>query len=208
MRLSLVSPRSIDTFDTLWAAIRQCWCSSWSPGGVDYARRMHIDLKPASMAIIVQEMVPAERSGVIFSVDPLTGNPWRFVLNATFGLAQDLVAGDSPADQFVLDWDAGKILERKIAEKQMMLLADKSGLETVNLPFGKRRVPSLTGQMIKQLWQLALRLDRAFDRRVDVEWGFDKQTKLCSPSKRVCLGKGNPLRRFRWPVPLPAKRAK
>lgn len=160
----------VSSIDALWEAIRQCWCSAWSPGAIDYAHKMGLSLKPALMAVIVQAMVPANCSGVIFSVDPLTGNPWRFVLNATFGLAQDLVGDGAPADQFVLAWDTGAILERKVAEKQTILLAGEGGVKAVDLPSDKRREPSLRDQIIRQLWQLALRLDQAFDQPVDIEW--------------------------------------
>jgi phosphohistidine swiveling domain-containing protein len=160
----------VTSIETLWTAIRQCWCSAWSPGAIDYARKLEINLIPASMAIIVQEMVPAKCAGVIFSVDPLTGNPWRFVLNATFGLARDLVAAGTAADQYVLSWDTGEILEQKLAEKETMLLVDENGVKTVDLPHDKRHISSLPDRMIQQLWQLALRLDHAFDRRVDIEW--------------------------------------
>lgn len=160
----------VASIEALWEAIRRYWCSAWSPGAIDYARKLDISLTPAAMAIIVQALVPAESSGVIFSVDPQSGNPWQFVLNATFGLARDLVAGGAAADQFVLAWDTGEILERKIAEKETMLLVAENGIKEIGLPSEKRHIPSLTDRIIQQLWQLALRLDRAFDQRVDIEW--------------------------------------
>ena len=75
-----------------WEKTRRCWLSAWSPRAVQYACKMGIPLPADHMAVLVQRMLPAGSAGVIFTADPLTGNPFRFVLNAVFGLAQGLDA--------------------------------------------------------------------------------------------------------------------
>jgi len=160
----------IATFEALWESIRLCWCSAWTPQVVSYARRKGLEITPDQMAVLVQEVVPADSAGVIFTADPLTGNPWCFVLNSTWGLAQAIVDGASPADRFVLEWDSGDILERYIAEKPTALISDRTGIKEVALPDDKSRTASLSDATIARIGQLALRLDRAFDRRVDIEW--------------------------------------
>jgi phosphohistidine swiveling domain-containing protein len=160
----------LSSVEQVWEAVRDCWCSSWSPQAVAYALKMGVELQPGQMAVIVQEVVPAGSAGVVFTADPLTGNPWRFVLNAVFGLAQDLVAGSAPADRFVLEWDTGRILERRVAAKKRAVAASRSGVRMVDLPEERWRAASLPGEMARQIGQLALDLDQALGRRVDVEW--------------------------------------
>lgn len=75
------------TLDAFWQSVRRCWCSSWAPKIAAYAKRMEVVLPLDAMAVLVQPVVAAENSGVVFTADPLTGDPRRFVLNATFGLA-------------------------------------------------------------------------------------------------------------------------
>lgn len=75
----------------LWKAVRRCWCSSWAPQATDYARRMGIQPVADGMGVLLQCLVRADSAGVLFTADPLTGNPYRFVLESSFGLARDLV---------------------------------------------------------------------------------------------------------------------
>ncbi len=107
----------VTNLDTYWQSVVRCWCSAWSPQAAAYAQKMGIALPVDGMAVLVQMMIPAESSGVIFTADPVTGNPWRFVLNATFGLGSRLVDGSAPADRFVLAWDTNEILEKRIVRK-------------------------------------------------------------------------------------------
>ena len=122
------------------------------------------------MAVLVQSMIPAESAGVIFTADPLTGNPWKFVLNSSFGLASRLVDGLAPADRFVLAWDTAEILEKSILTKPDTLVFQGEHICQVALPEAKQRAASLTDQQAQSIAELALRVDRAFDRRMDLEW--------------------------------------
>jgi len=163
----------VSSLEAIWDSIKRCWCSSWSPQVIDYARRMGVDIEPDQMAVIVQKVVQADSAGVIFTADPLTGNPWRFVLNSTFGLAQGLVGGNAPADQFVLEWDTGKILEKRIVEKAKTILPDRFGVKEMELPDDKKKAESLSDETARLIGQLALKLDRAFDLRADIEWAVE-----------------------------------
>ncbi len=160
----------IVTLEALWNSIRLCWCSSWTPQAISYAKRKGIVTEPDQMAILVQEIIPAESAGVIFTANPLTGNPWQFVLNAAWGLAQNLVDGVAPADVFVLDSNTGQILEKHIAEKPTALVTDSSGISQVTLTEDKRKAASLSDGMAVRIGQMALQLDIAFNRRLDIEW--------------------------------------
>ena len=131
---------------------------------------MGITLQPEQMAVIVQAMVPAERSGVIFTADPLNGNPWRFVLNATFGLAHKLVEGRAAADRYVLAWDSGKMLEKEIASKPTALICTAGGISEMSLPAEQQAAAVLSDEAAGKIAQMALEVDRALDRRVDIEW--------------------------------------
>lgn len=165
----------VSSVDELWDCVRRCWCATWSPQAVDYARKMGLDLQSDQMAVIVQELVPAESAGVIFTADPLTGNPWRFVLNAAFGLAQGVMDGSAPADRFVLEWDTNVVLERRIAEKPAALVPGRDGVQKTASPNGRRTAAAISDEMASQIGGLALQLDRAFDCRVDVEWAVAGQ---------------------------------
>jgi phosphohistidine swiveling domain-containing protein len=158
--------------DELWSAVKTCWGSSWAPGALAYSRRMGVEPEAHSMAVIVQRLLPADSAGVLFTADPQTGNPWRFVAESTFGLAQDLVGGGGtvPADRYVLAWDTGELLEQDTTQKSSALRAGPSGIAQQELPTRQQAEPSLTPLQATQLSQMGLAIDRLLGCRVDIEW--------------------------------------
>jgi phosphohistidine swiveling domain-containing protein len=165
----------VAAIEELWEKVLRCWCASWSPQAMEYAARIGATPQAEGMAVIVQQMVQAESAGVLFTADPLTGNPWRLVLNATFGLADALLDGSASSDRFVLAWDTGEVLESHIAEKGTAHIASRRGVREIELGDHQRNAPSLADGMARQIGQLALCLDRAFDRRLDIEWAVAGQ---------------------------------
>ncbi|NKB72262.1 MAG: hypothetical protein GKR89_34725 [Candidatus Latescibacteria bacterium] len=166
---SFLGIRSTEDFHT---ALKRCWCAAWSPPALAYATRMGIAPETDALAVLVQPLLQATSAGVLFTADPQTGNPWRFVLESTFGLAQDLVgaAGNLPVDRFVFAWDSGQIIDKQIAVKETICRPCTTGVETVPLVPERGSLPSLNDETARRIAQLALDLDRAFSCRVDIEW--------------------------------------
>jgi len=131
-------------------------------------------IQPAvdGMGVLLQSLVFADSAGVLFTADPLTGNPWRFVLESSFGLARDMVAstGNMPVDRFVFEWDTGKIHSREIVPKKTALVLGDSGIDTIDIPLDQQSEPSLNDNLASRIAQVGLQIDRAFGVRVDVEW--------------------------------------
>ena len=162
----------------LWQAVRRCWCASWAPHAIDYARRVGVSPEVDGMAVLVQSLVAADSAGVLFTADPQTGNPWKFVLQSVFGLAQDLMGsgGTTTADRFLLEWDSAEILDRDIARKKTALVSGTTGIDRVDLPVDRQQSPSLTDDMARRIARAGLLIDRAFGVRVDVEWAVSGDT--------------------------------
>ncbi|MBV7334548.1 hypothetical protein KFU94_41185 [Chloroflexi bacterium TSY] len=164
----------IQSMEDLWVSIKQCWCSAWSPQATAYANRMGIGLEYDSMAVLIQQLVIADSSGVLFTANPQTGNPWHFILESTFGLAQELVGsvGNVPADRFVLAWDSGDITEKHTAKKPTACMLGESGVQTVSAPLDRSESPSLSDELATSIAKQGLALDRIFGCRVDIEWAM------------------------------------
>ena len=162
----------IDSVAAFWQSVLECWCAAWSPSALDYSTRMGVEPSADSMAVIVQQLIHADSAGVIFTADPRTGNPWRFTLESTFGLSQDLVGGlgTTPADRYVLQWHSGEILTKEIARKETRIVASAHGVTCVPLDHDLSTCPSLGDELATQIAEIALQIDRAFECRVDIEW--------------------------------------
>jgi hypothetical protein len=159
--------------EEIYRQVRQCWCAAWTPGVIDYARKMEVELVPDHLAVIVQPMVQADRSGVLFTADPLTGNPWTFAIDSTFGLARDLVGGNLPGDQFLLEWDTGRAVEKNVVAKARMISVSREGVREIDIPPDRKNIPSLTDEQAGEIGRIGLEVDRAFGCRVDLEWAIE-----------------------------------
>lgn len=168
----------IRSLHELLKAIQRCWCAAWAPLALEYARKMGIAPEPDAMAVLVQPLLRADSAGVLFTADPMTGNPWRFVLESSFGLARDLMAsaGEIPVDRFSFEWNTGDILSREIRTKKNALVPRVSGIEDIDISPDQQCEPSLSDQIASRIAQLGLQIDRVFGTRVDLEWVVVKES--------------------------------
>ncbi|MCP3905265.1 MAG: phosphoenolpyruvate synthase, partial [Planctomycetes bacterium] len=99
------------------AAIRRCWASTWSDRAVAYGRERGLDPHDAGMAVIVQVLVPAGVSGVLFSADPVTGDADRVIIESSWGLGESIVSGRVAPDRFVVSRADLAIVEAHVGDK-------------------------------------------------------------------------------------------
>ncbi len=79
---------------------------------MSYRARQGIDPASVSLAVVVQQMVPAEAAGMLFTADPVSGQRDRAVINATWGLGEAVVGGHVTPDSLVVDKESGRVLSR------------------------------------------------------------------------------------------------
>nr|NLI49442.1 phosphoenolpyruvate synthase [Propionibacterium sp.] len=101
--------------DAVLDAVVECWSSLWTERAIAYRARNAVDHAAVALAVVVQEMVAAEASGVLFTADPLTGHRGHTVIDAVRGLGEQLVSGRVTPDHFLLDTASGAVLERTLA---------------------------------------------------------------------------------------------
>lgn len=149
-----------------------CWCSAWSPKAVRYVVRMGLEPSIHGMAVMMQNVVPATSSGVIYTADPATGSPWEFVMQATRGLSIDLMSGSGVGDTYRADWETGAIIEKEIVSKPTAMNATTDGVQTTDNRTGRADEPALSDVEAEGIARIARALDEAFDKRLDIEWAL------------------------------------
>ena len=151
------------TNNTLLNAVKECWASLWSSSAVDYRKRMglHENIK---MAVLVQEMIPATASGVLFTGDTMT-------VEAVWGLGDLLVGGKVTPDRFVIK--DGKIIERSLIHKEIMsVMTPSGGVETIEVPEHLQEIPVLTDSQLRKLCALGKKVEGLFGCQQDIEWAL------------------------------------
>jgi phosphohistidine swiveling domain-containing protein len=152
----------------LQEAIVDCWSSLWTARAIGYRARNRIDHADVSLAVVVQEMVPSEVSGVLFTANPLTGKRSEMVIDATFGLGEALVSGRVEPDHYVVDV-AGHIVSKTLGSKALAVRGQASGGTVVENSDGAGR-QALSDMAIRELTQLGRRVAETFGTPQDIEW--------------------------------------
>lgn len=156
--------------DAVLAAIERTWASLHAPAALAYRRTHGLPLDGLALAVLVQRLVPADRSGVAFSVDPVSGRSDRIVVNASWGLGESMVNGTVTPDTWHLDKVTLEVVEERIGSKERMTIADGDGAREVAVPAFLRERPSLDAALRDQVAALARRLEAEKGWPVDLEF--------------------------------------
>ena len=135
--------------------LKLVWASLWSDAALLYRRELGLDVKKSAMAVLVQDMVAGEKSGVVFGQNPQ--DPSQAVIEDVYGLNQGLVDGTVEPDRWILDRQTGAILNDHPAPKQDILLPGEEGVRLAPLLSEQTQVPPLTEAEVSQVHHLARR---------------------------------------------------
>ncbi|HYH83552.1 MAG TPA: PEP/pyruvate-binding domain-containing protein, partial [Longimicrobium sp.] len=158
--------------DGVLDAVRRCWASLWEDRAVRYRHERGFGATAAAMAVVVQRMVRSEVAGVAFSMDPVSGDLDRIVVNAAYGLGETVVSGEGGIDQFAISKRTGEVLQRAIGEKTHALLSTENGTEHVEVVPEKAGAPALSDAELAALRDLVIRVERFYAFPQDTEWAL------------------------------------
>ncbi len=122
------------------------------------------------VAVIVQRLVPAERSGVMFTADPVSGRRDRAVITAAWGLGEAIVGGLVTPDTLIVEKSSGRLLSQEIADKKVMTVRVQGGTAEMPVSEGQRRAAVLSAEQAAELVQLGVQIEALFGMPQDIEW--------------------------------------
>ncbi len=170
--------------EQLLAAVRDCWASLWTDRAIGYRARHDVDSEQVALAVVVQRLVEAEASGVMFTVDPVSGATDQVVINAAWGLGEAVVSGAVTPDVYRVDRTDRTVAET-VAEKTIMTVLTERGTEEVPVPGAQRTEPALTTDQAKTLAEIGIRLADWAGSERDIEW--------CRTGDRVQIVQSRPV---------------
>ncbi len=157
--------------DSLLDAVVRCWASLWTARAIGYRSRNAISHNDVALAVVVQQMVQSEASGVLFTANPLTGKRSETVIDATLGLGEALVSGQVEPDHYVVDSPSGKILNKMLGAKALSIQGQSGGgTVTLRSPASDRQ--ALPDEQIMALTRLGQQAAVSFGGPQDMEWAW------------------------------------
>ncbi|QSW97987.1 phosphoenolpyruvate synthase [Haloterrigena alkaliphila] len=160
------------TEEALLDRVRECWASLFTQRAIYYRQEQGFDHSAVNIAVVVQQMVDAEKSGVMFTSHPSTGDP-TMIIEAAWGLGEAVVSGAVSPDNYVIERD-GRSVDVTVAEKKVMHEKDEATGETVEreVPEDKRNERVVSDEEIDALMDLGERVEDHYGEPQDVEWAI------------------------------------
>jgi pyruvate,water dikinase len=161
-------------------AVRDCWASLYTPRAISYRAARGVGGEAPAMGVTVQEMVDAEVSGVLFTCNPVSGDPSMVAIEASWGLGLAVVGGETTPDDFLVSKVTGEVVRRTINAKEVEYVPDAGGRGTVRVevPAKRRGEACLNEEHLAALVDLARRIERHFGSHQDVEWAIARDRTL------------------------------
>jgi pyruvate,water dikinase len=153
-------------------ATRKCWSSLWTARAIGYRAAQGIQSADVALAVVVQELVPAEVAGILFTVDPLHGNRDQLQVSAAWGLGDAVVGGRVTPDEFTVDKETGNILKQQISDKEIMTVRVDGTTMDQPVPDNLRRVPALESTDLEELARLGMEIEGLYGLPMDIEWAL------------------------------------
>jgi pyruvate,water dikinase len=159
--------------ENVLAAAKRCWASLWTARAIAYRARHGIPSHEVALAVVVQQLVPADAAGILFTANPLTGAREQVMINAAWGLGEAIVGGLVTPDSFVVNKQTGAVESQEIADKAVMTARSTDGTKEEPVQAGKRREATLEPAQAAELARLGVQIEQLYGQPMDIEWALD-----------------------------------
>jgi len=179
------------TREDLLDRVRRCWASLFTQRAIYYRQEQGFAHDVVDIAVVVQRMVDAEKSGVMFTSHPSTGEP-RIIIEAAWGLGEAVVSGSVSPDNYVVERATGDLVDSTIADKKVMHVRDEETGQTVEREVAeeRREAQVLDDAEIERLVELGERAEEHYGDPQDVEWAIANSEEQSSSGSRMQSGDG------------------
>lgn len=192
------------------AAVLACWASLFTARAIYYREKNKFDHMKVLISAVVQRMVNADKSGIMFTINPATNNADEMVIEAIYGLGELIVGGEINPDMYVIDKQKREIKKVEVRKKPFGLFRNEKGEnEKLDISVDEQGRQVLSDMQIKELARLGKKLEDYYNKPQDIEWAVEQdrlflvQTRavttfkptVCAADKAVCEEEGKILLR-------------
>ncbi|MCX6741973.1 MAG: PEP-utilizing enzyme [Candidatus Pacearchaeota archaeon] len=167
-------------------AVKKCWASLYTGRSIYYRSKNKIPEDTIFIAIVVQKMMNSEKSGVMFTANPLTNDKQEMVIEAVFGLGDGIVSGSIEPDHFVINKETEEIKEKRIGHKKLAYTRDSRGktiIQELHEALIEKEV--LYIHELKQLIKIGKKIEEHYDFPQDIEFAFESGNLYITQSRPI-----------------------
>jgi pyruvate,water dikinase len=174
---------NIQGTDAILEHVRKVWASLWSDAALLYRQELGLDVEKSSMAVVIQEIVIGDRSGVAFSENP--NDRSQGVIESVYGLNQGLVDGAVEPDRWIVDRRKRKIITHTPAKREYWMIPFENGVQLSALPDNMSTQPPLNTNEANSVFELAMKAEDYFKTPQDVEWTLKEKALYVLQSRPI-----------------------
>jgi len=154
----------------------KCWSSLFTPRAIYYRNQKYFSQEQVLISVGVQKMVNAKAAGVIFTLNPVTGESNQIVIEANWGLGESVVSGSVTPDLYILDKNTLKIIDKRIAKKTVEYIRNLKTGKTIHgtVPAARQEQPCLNEEEVVRLAEIARSIEEHYGRAQDIEFSIDQ----------------------------------
>jgi pyruvate,water dikinase len=154
--------------------VKIVWSSAFTARAISYRIRKGLAIEGDSIGVAVLAMVNARASGISFTVDPVTGDPKKIIIEANWGLGEGVVSGAESVDGFVVNKEDLEVISTHVGKKTRCVVNMEQGAEWADVPAHMQGIACIGEEEIKEIAQVAKSVEKSFDCPQDMEWAIDQ----------------------------------
>ncbi len=167
------------TGKNLLESVKKCWSSLFTPRTIVYRKEKGFSDDEVLISVAVQEMIHSRASGVMFTIEPVSGAHDKIVINASPGLGEAVVSGQVTPDEYIVDKSTLAVSGKHVVKKERQIVSDKKGgIKWIAVPQELRDRQALTDQEIVHIARYGLQIEKHYGVPQDIEWAIDEKGRI------------------------------
>ncbi|MFH1187047.1 MAG: phosphoenolpyruvate synthase [Candidatus Levyibacteriota bacterium] len=155
-------------------SIREGWASLYEPRAMFYRHEQNFDKLRIGIALVVQKMIESEKSGIMFTIDPVTNDKSKIIVEAIYGLGEYIVQGKVTPDHYEVAKDEMKVLVKQVVEQKIKFVLKGAKNKEIKLSKKNGSKQKLSENEIIALAELGKKLEKHYYFPQDIEWAIEK----------------------------------
>ena len=154
--------------------VKKVWASAYTTRAVAFRINKGLPVLGDELGVAIPKMVNARASGITFTVDPVTGDASKIILEANWGLGEGVVSGAESVDGFVVDKESLEIGARHVGKKSKCVVYTENGADWADVPENMQGMPCISDEEIIEISKVAKSVEKTQGCPQDMEWAVDK----------------------------------
>jgi pyruvate,water dikinase len=154
--------------------VKRVWASAYTARAVAFRINKGLPVLGDELGVAIPKMVNARASGITFTVDPVTGDDSKIILEANWGLGEGVVSGAESVDGFVVEKANLEITKRHLGRKTKCVVNTEDGADWADVPEKMQGTPCVSDDEILEIARVARSVEKTLGCPQDMEWAVDQ----------------------------------